>query len=130
MWFNTAAYKEGDRMATVFETSDSLYGHNPAFIGVKAANFEEEKTTWITLLSNLSQSFDVFSIHRGKMSRRNTIGNDERIDAICPHPVLHILADGTKCRNEAKTSPVDAMQGHQAIEVPQYQYFLAYPEPV
>src|SRR4051794_33018152 len=117
-------------MTAVFETSNRFYGHNPAFIRVKATNFEEEKARRITLPSNLSQAFYGISNDGLKMAGRNTIRNDERIDAICPHPVLHILADSTKRRNIAKAAPVDAMQGHQAIEIPEHQYVLAYPKPV
>src|SRR6266700_7705775 len=54
MRFETPTHKEGDRMTTVFETSNGLYRHDPAFVRVETTDFEEKHAARIALLCNLT----------------------------------------------------------------------------
>ena len=95
VWFDSAAHEERDRVATMFETGHGLNSHNPALVRIEAANLKEEETAWITQAGNLAQSLNIFWINRGEMTLRDAIGNNQRVDAIIPHLVLHVLADRT-----------------------------------
>src|SRR5689334_6669817 len=64
------------------------------------------------------------------MATGDTIGDGKGIDAILPHFMLHIFADGAERRHKVEPSPVDAVERHQAIEIPEHQDLLPDPEPV
>ena len=95
VWFDSAAHEERDRVATMFETGHGLNSHHPALVRIETANLKEEEAAWITQAGNLAQSLNIFWVNRGEMTLWDAIGNNQRVDAIIPHLVLHVLANRT-----------------------------------
>src|SRR5262249_21778506 len=109
VWLNATAHEEGDRVAAVFQAGHSLDCHYPALIRVEAANFEEEHAAWITLARDFAQSRYGCVIDGVEVARRYTIGDDQGVDAIVPHLVLHVLAHCAERGDEVEPSPVDTV---------------------
>src|SRR5579885_1825427 len=130
MRLDAATHKERDRVAAGLEGGNCINRHHTAFIGVEAANFEQEKAARFSLVTDLAQAAHSLMIDRVQMARGNAVGNDERVDAIFPHFVLHIAADGGDRRHVVEAGPVDAVQRHQAVQVPEHEDFLAQAKPV
>src|SRR6266436_3052115 len=129
VWLDTTTHKECDRVTAVFQACYGLDSHHPTLIGVEASNLKEEEVAWIALVGNLLQPCHCCWIDRIEVAPGDTIGDHQRIHAILPQPVFHIFAYRTDGAYKAETPPVNPMQRHQAIEIPQYQGLLAHTEP-
>src|SRR6266480_4268877 len=126
MRLDATTHEKRHWIAALLETRHRFYGHHPTFIGIETTNFEEEDTLWVALACNRANALHSLLIDGIHVSSRDAIGNHQRIDAELPHLMLHVFAYCTQRRDKTQTPPVDAMQRHQTIEIPEHEHFVAH----
>ena len=117
-------------MAAVFQPRRRLDGHQPALVGVEAADLEEEEPIRIAALRRLTQRAHGAGGDCVEEALGDAVRYGERVDAIVPQAVLHIAADSGDGGRKVQRTPVDAMQRHQAVTVPHQNAAVADVVPV
>src|SRR5579859_506941 len=130
MWFNAAPDDHGHGLAAIFQARGSLNCHHPSFVGIKAPDLKEDQPLWIALLRDLAQELGFVFWDWFQEAAWDAVGDNQRVDAPTPEPVFHIATDGEYRGAVVQSAPVDAMQGHQAIDIPDHQHPMPQVVPV
>jgi len=129
MWFDTAPYHQRDVAPQLTFHGQGVDGHVPALVGAPASDLEQQ----FLPTDGPTQPQYRFVRRTHDPLERDAVGYHERVDPPAPHHVLHIPGDRGDLATVAEPGPVDAVETHDVVGVPQDDRAIpetSRPEPV
>ena len=120
---HAAADHRGDVVARPLLLDQGVHGHVPALVGAEAPDLEDQ------LAPGEGGAQVGHQLRVGPLDPvpRDAVGDHERVHGPVPHHVLHVAGDGGDLRAEVEPAPVDAVEPHHVVGVPEQDGLVAQP---
>ena len=111
----------GDVVPAPLLLGQGVHGHVPALVGAEAADLEDQLAPG----EGGPQAGDQLRVGALDPVAGDAVGDHERVDGPVPHHVLHVAGDGGDLRAEVEPAPVDAVEAHDVVGVPEQDGLVA-----
>ena len=99
------------------QVGDGLHRHQPALVGIPASHLGQHHR----LLQAAPEPGHLALVGPLQQASGNAVGDDQGVHAATPHQVLHVAAHGRDGADVAEPPPVDALEAHRVVGVPEEQ---------